>query len=126
MIDFFATPPSTDIAWQWSTAILPDDASNNPWGWALAMISSALTLFACSIIGWVTLSGIVQSAYTGKVLGERFHQIFTPLRMVVGIGLLVPVAASFSPAHHLIREMVARPGINTANAIWGSFIEGIS
>jgi conjugal transfer/type IV secretion protein DotA/TraY len=125
MIDLFATPPATDIAWQWINAILPD-VPNNPWGWALATFSSALTLFSCTLIGWMIISGIVQSAYTGKVMGERFHQIFTPLRVIVGIGLLVPVASSFSPAHHLIKQVVARPAINTANAIWGSFVDGVA
>ncbi|MGR9058973.1 DotA/TraY family protein [Rhizobium leguminosarum] len=126
MFDFFATPPATDIAWQWVNTILPDDAGSNPWGWALATFSSALTLLACSFIGWIIVSGIVQSAYTGKVLGERFHQIFTPLRVVLGIGLMVPVASSFSPAHHLIKQVVARPAINVANAIWYGFVEGVA
>lgn len=126
MIDLFATPPASDIAWQWVNTILPDDPSSNPWGWALATFSSALTLFAVTVLGYITLSGIVQSAYTGKPLGDRWHQIFTPLRVIVAIGLLVPVASSFSPAHHLIKQLVARPAINVANSIWNGFVEGVA
>lgn len=124
--DLLATPPTTDISWQWINTILPDNAEANPWGWALATFSSALTLFACSLIVWVTVNGIVQSAYTGKVLGERFHQIFSPFRLIVAVGLLVPVANSFSPAHHLIKQVIARPAINVANAIWYGFVEGVA
>ncbi|MGR9310700.1 DotA/TraY family protein [Rhizobium leguminosarum] len=124
--DLFATPPATDIAWQWVNAILPDDASSNPWGWVLATFSSALTLLAVTVIGYMTVSGIVQSAYTGKPLGERWHQIFTPLRVVLGISLLVPVASSLSPAHQLVKQVVARPGIHVANAIWSGFVEGVA
>ncbi|WVT72156.1 DotA/TraY family protein [Sinorhizobium chiapasense] len=125
MFDLFATPDSQDIAWQWVNAILPDDTSS-PWGAALATFSAALTLFACTLVGWMTVSGIVQSAYTGKVLGERWHQIFTPLRLIVGIGLIVPVAGGFSPAHHLIKQVIARPSINIANAVWVGFVESVA
>lgn len=125
MIDLLATPPSTDIAWQWVNAILPDDTSS-PWGAALATFSTALTMFAVGLISFMTVNGIVQSAYTGKVLGERWHQIFTPLRVIVGIGLLVPVNGSFSAAHHLIKQVVARPSINLANHVWVGFVENVA
>lgn len=125
LADLFATPPATDIAWQWVNAILPDDTSS-PWGAALATFSTALTMIAVGMISYMTVSGIVQSAYTGKVLGERWHQIFMPLRLIVGIGLLVPIDGSFSSAHYIIKHVVARPSINLANHVWTGFVENVA
>ncbi|WP_086994802.1 DotA/TraY family protein [Rhizobium sullae] len=123
--DLLATPPATDIAWSWLNAILPDDSSS-PWGAVLYTFSAALTLFACGLIGYMTISGIVQSAYTGKVLGERWHKIFTPLRLIVGIGLLVPINSGFSPVHFLIKDIVGRVSINIANAVWVGFVTDVA
>lgn len=68
--DLWAEPAATNIAWQWVNLILPSDASS-PWGKALAVFSSALVFIATSMLAWITVTGIVQSAYTGKVLGEN-------------------------------------------------------
>ncbi len=123
--DLFAEPAATNLAWQWVNVILPSDLSS-PWGRALAVFASALTMIATSLIAWITIQGIVQSAYTGKVLGERFHQIWAPLRVVLGLGLLVPISGAFSPIHETIKQVVLRPAINLADATWLTFVETVA
>ena len=123
--DLFAEPAATNLAWHWVNVILPSDLSS-PWGRALAVFASALTMIATSLIAWITIQGIVQSAYTGKVLGERFHQIWAPLRVVLGLGLLVPISGAFSPIHETIKQVVLRPAINLADATWLTFVETVA
>lgn len=123
--DLFAEPSATNIAWQWVNAALPSDTSS-PYGKALAVFSSALTIIAVNIIAWITIQGIVQSAYTGKVLGEKFHQIWAPLRVVLGLGLIMPIAGGFSPIHETIKQIVLRPAINLADATWIAFVETVA
>lgn len=123
--DLFAEPSATNIAWQWVNLILPSDTSS-PWGKALSVFASTLTAIAVTMIAWVTVQGIVQSAYTGKVLGEKFHQIWAPLRVVFGLGLLVPVAGGFSPVHETLKQVVLRPAINLADATWVVFVETVA
>lgn len=129
MIDYVAglltEPPSTNIAWQLVTAVLPTDASS-PWGRTLQLFTSVLFLMCGLSIAFGTLQGIVSTAYTGKVLGDRWHQIWTPLRVVVGLGLLAPMPSGFSPAHYLLRDVVARGGINLADASWNVFVSVIA
>lgn len=125
LADLFAEPAATNLAWQWVNVIIPSDASN-PWGKALAVFASVLTLVAVNVIAWITIQGIVQSAYTGKVLGERFHQIWAPLRVVLGLGLLVPIAGGFSPIHETIKQVALRPAINLADATWLTFVETVA
>lgn len=120
--DLWAEPSATNIAWQWVNLILPSDSSSK----ALAVFSSSLVFIATSFLAWITFMGIVQSAYTGKVLGEKFHQIWTPLRVVIGLGLLVPISGGFSPVHETLKNVFLRPAINVADATWLMFVETVA
>lgn len=126
MIDLFAEPVSTNLAWRLVTAVLPSDATS-AWGRTLQVFTSTLFAFCAALIAYSTVSGIVQSAYTGKALGDRWHQIWTPLRVIFGAGLLLPLPSTgFSPAHYLLRDVVARGGINLADASWGVFVQTVA
>lgn len=126
MIDLFAEPSSTNLAWKLVAAVLPSDATS-AWGRTLQVFTSTLFAFCSALIAYNIISGIVQSAYTGKTLGDRWHQIWTPLRIIVGAGLLVPLPSTgFSPAHYLLRDFVARGGINLADASWGVFVTTVA
>ncbi|TCL72128.1 DotA/TraY family protein [Rhizobium sp. BK251] len=122
----FSEPPDSNLAWQLVKAVLPTD-STSPWGQTLQIFTSALFGFCAVILGYSVVSGIVQSAYTGKTLGDRWHQIWTPLRVIVGLGLLIPTPSTgFSPAHYLLRDVVARGGINLADASWTVFVDTVA
>lgn len=122
MIDILAEPSATNIAWQWVSAVLPPDGSS-PWGRTLQVFTSVLAFLASLGLAYSVVSGIVQSAYTGKVLGDKWHQIWSPLRIVLGIGLLVPLPnTGFSSVHYILRDVVARGGINVADATWNTFV----
>lgn len=122
MIDILVEPSATNIAWQWVSAVLPPDGSS-PWGRTLQVFTSVLAFLASLGLAYSVVSGIVQSAYTGKVLGDRWHQIWSPLRIVVGFGLLIPLPnTGFSSVHYILRDVVARGGINVADAAWNTFV----
>lgn len=122
MIDLLAEPSSTNLAWQWVSAVLPGDAVS-PWGKTVQVFTSVLFFFAALGLSYGVVSGIVSSAYTGKILGDKWHQIWTPLRIVVGLGLLAPLPSTgFSSVHYLLRDVVARGGINLADATWNTFV----
>ncbi len=117
MIDLLAEPPSTDIAWQIVNAVLPSEATTM-YGRVLQVFNSVLFFLGGLFFAYQALQGIVASARTGQALGERWHTIWTPLRVVVGLGLLVPTPQTgFSSVHYLLRDFVARPGINLGNAL---------
>ncbi|MGR9423626.1 DotA/TraY family protein [Rhizobium leguminosarum] len=122
MIDLLAEPSDSNLAWQLVKAVLPTDTTS-PWGQTLQVFTSTLFSLSVVILGYGVISGIVQSAYTGKTLGDRWHQIWTPLRVIVGLGFLCPLPATgFSAAHYFLRDFVARGGINLADASWSVFV----
>lgn len=124
-IDLLSTPSQHDIAYSWVSAILPS-GMDSPYGVAVGTFASAATFLASLFVGYHILVGIISSAYSGKVLGEKYHQIWAPLRVVFGFGLLIPIAGGFSSAHYLLRDMVAVPSINLGNATWTTFVAQVA
>lgn len=130
MIDLFAEPSKIDgkfvnIAWQWVDAILPSDTST-AWGQTFAVFTAILAMFGSFYLAYTTVTGIVASAYTGKVMGERFHQIWTPLRIILGFGLIVPIGGQFSSIHYGIKYFIALPAVNAADHMWFSYVDSVA
>jgi len=114
MIDLLTAPSSTDIAYEWIRVLFPTGGSD-PYSAAIAVFSSMLAFFGSLFLAWHVLQGIVLTAYKGKVLGERFHQIWAPLRVVLGFGLMVPISGGFSSIHLLLRDVVGVAAVNMGN-----------
>lgn len=117
--DLLAEPSPHNILWAWVNALLPDDTSS-PWGFAMGVFSSTLTYAGALFLGWHIVTMIIGAASKGQTI---HHHIYTPLRVVLGFGLLIPIAANFSSAHYLLRDVVARAAINLADANWVAFVD---
>jgi len=88
------------------------------------VFSAALMFIGSLMLSWHVLSGIVASAYSGKVLGERWHQIWAPGRVVLGLGSLAPVAGGFGAAQVLVVYLIVWGG-NLANVIWTPYVTAL-
>jgi conjugal transfer/type IV secretion protein DotA/TraY len=113
-----------DIAYSWIKVLFPKE-DGTPYASALSVFSSTLTFFGGLFLAWHVIQGIVLSAYTGKVLGERFHQIWAPLRVVLGFGMLVPIAGGFSSIHILLRDVVGVAAVKMGNAPIEAYIKSV-
>jgi conjugal transfer/type IV secretion protein DotA/TraY len=127
MFDLLKKPDadSVDIAYGWIVELFPT-ATNSPYAQAFATFSGMLTFLGSLFLAYHVIQGIVLSAYTGKVLGERFHQIWAPLRVVLGMGLLVPISGGFSSVHYLLRDVVGVAAINMGNAPITAYIKAVT
>jgi conjugal transfer/type IV secretion protein DotA/TraY len=127
MFDLLKKPDadSVDIAYGWIVELFPT-AVNSPYAQAFATFSGMLTFLGSLFLAYHVLQGIVLSAYTGKVLGERFHQIWAPLRVVLGMGLLVPISGGFSSIHYLLRDVVGVAAVNMGNAPITAYIKAVT
>ncbi len=84
-----------------------------------AMYSNAMLVLAVIIVVYHLLSMIVHTAHDGTPMGKGAHQIWTPVRFVFALGLLVPVAGGFSSGQWLILWL-AKQGSGLASNVWGS------
>lgn len=60
------------------------------------------------------------------MLGERYHQIWAPLRVVLGFGMLMPIAGGFSTVHYLLRDVVGVAAVQIGNAPIKAYIAGMA
>ncbi|MCZ7861935.1 DotA/TraY family protein, partial [Agrobacterium salinitolerans] len=129
MIDLLADPKCTDIAWSWILVLFGTEGTtcagkiigaadvNTPYANAFAVLTSVLTFLGGLFMAYHTVAGIVSTASTGKVLGEKWHQIWAPLRIVLGFGLLIPVGGGFSSVHYILRDVVGVAAVQLANNV---------
>lgn len=114
--DLMRTPDPDNLAWKLVENLLPVDTATG-FTVGLAHFAPPLILIASLFLGWHIIAGIVASAYTGKVLGERWHQIWAPLRVVAGFGFLLPVTASGLATVHLLERLMFQVGTNVADTV---------
>ncbi len=120
--DLLREPSEHNIAWAWVKALVPSDHST-PFSIGIAIFNTTLVYIGVLAVGWYIISGIVHSATTGKVLGDKYHQIWAPLRVIAGFGLLVPISMDFASGHYFLRDVVARASINLADSIAVAVVE---
>ncbi len=73
------------------------------------------------MLGWHTISGMVATAHEGQVLGQRWHQIWAPVRVSIGISLLAPISNGFSIIQIFVLH-VTMMGTAMANMVWDQYI----
>lgn len=98
-------------------------AQGNDWTFGNQIFSSTLALIGGLILAYHVLAGIVCTAYEGKVLGERWHQIWAPLRVVLGFALLIPSQSNGLSTVDKLPQTSLHMGNNFGNAIATAGVE---
>lgn len=75
---------------------------------------------AVIIIIYNIITIIGEAAITGSPFGRRFNSLWTPIRLVVALGLLVPLANGLNSAQY-ITLYVAKLGSGMASVAWEAF-----
>lgn len=89
---------------------------------AFMAFSGTLMFIAGIVSGWQIISGIVAAAKEGTVLGKQYHEVWAPMRVVLGYGMLAPVAGGLCAAQIIVLYMIVWGG-NLANMVWTPYIE---
>lgn len=115
--DLLSDPPTTDIAWSVVTTIIPLSGEATAFSVGVGVLASCLSFLAVCWLAWFWIAGVTQAAYSGKAFGDGIHGFWGPLRVVIAFGMLVPLSGGLPAVEYLLRDLVARPAINTANAV---------
>ncbi len=128
---FFATPQyQTDIAYQMLFSVfgVPDlfnpSSSPNQYHTALHALfqfySIGLLVVAIIITCYFIFAIIVETAQTGVPFGKRYNHVWAPIRLVVALGLLVPMGYGLNAAQW-ITLYAAKFGSDFATQGWVLF-----
>lgn len=83
----------------------------------------AMLVFAMFVVFYHIAVMVGESAHYGVPLGKRNKQLWTPIRLVIGLGLLIPIGG-FSGAQFLIIQMT-RAGSALASNAWNAFADEV-
>lgn len=115
---------ASDLSRMWIERLFPNFLGGgvNAVGSAIMTLNSTLLLVATLMMSWHVLAGMVATAHEGKLLGQKWHQIWAPVRVTVGVGMLAPVAQGFNGAQWIVAKVFIW-GFMLANAVWGGFVD---
>jgi hypothetical protein len=82
--------------------------------------SLALLMVAILIFLYFVIVVVVETAATGTPFGQRFQNIWAPIRLVMAVGMLVPLAHGYNTAQY-ITFFAAKAGSGFATNAWIGF-----
>ncbi len=88
----------------------------------LAFYSMAMMVLAVFIVVYYIITVVGEAAVSGTPFGRRFNSVWAPIRLVVALGLLVPIAGGLNSAQ-FITLYTAKLGSNLATNSWGMFVD---
>ncbi len=125
----FTTPnPGTDLMTQFlsqvfgfKTIFANSAAVDQPGLYAiLGFYSTAMMIIAVMIVVYYVITVVGESAQTGQPFGKRFNGLWAPIRLVLALGLLVPLGGGINAAQYLTLY-VAKFGSGLATQGWVTF-----
>ena len=113
----------------------PDDPTLTtgpfPWPFHLALhnmfrfYSLGILLIGTLIFLYFLVVVIVETATTGTPFGQRFQNIWVPIRLVVAIGLLIPLSFGYNAGQY-ITFAAAKYGSSFATYAWTEYNQAIN
>ncbi len=83
--------------------------------------SAAVLIIASIIVFWSIVSIVVDSARTGQFGGGRHNMVWTPIRFVFALGILVPIGGGFNSGQMIVMKM-AEWGSNLGTNMWSAYV----
>ena len=126
-----AAPSSTDLFTRLLSVIVPNigpvpagEFGTNGMATATAaafgIFSGVLLFVGTTTTFYQILTGLVASAKEGTALGKQWHEVWAPVRVVIGFGFLTPVAGGICAAQVLVIYLIVWGG-NLANVVWAQY-----
>lgn len=89
-------------------------------GTMLSAYSSMMLVFAGIIVLWIIISAVAETARSGIPFGKGFNHIWAPIRLIVALGLLVPIGFGLNSGQYIVVSL-AKWGSQQATQIWNAY-----
>lgn len=92
---------------------------------AIKVFNAAALTVGGLLAAYTLVFGTMQTAHDGEMLGKKWSSMWLPIRTVLGVGLVMPVASGFCVAQ-LFVGWVTLQGVGLADKIWTSYVDGFT
>jgi len=102
--------------------ILP--GAPNVVGPMFAKFNDAMLVLAGILVAYTGFFGVISMAHEGEFLGKKFNSIWTPIRTVAGMALLIPMKSGFCILQIILMWVVVQ-GVGAADTVWTTAVNYI-
>lgn len=107
------------------SAVGTGGAMQNALAGMMQVYNTGIMVVAAVMIFWMILSIVVDTAKTGIVGGGRHNMVWTPIRVVFALGIMVPLGATgFSSGQFAVMKL-AEWGSNFGSRLWAVYVTGV-
>lgn len=92
----------------------------------MAAYSTAMLVLGGFILLYIIVGMIAGTAHEGRFGGSGFNQVWAPLRLVMAVGLLIPIGAGGYNSGQYIILQVAQWGSALASNLWVNFADTLA
>ncbi|MCC6597826.1 MAG: DotA/TraY family protein [Alphaproteobacteria bacterium] len=108
-----------------SAVLCPNEVTNPPFPWPFHLAlqqmfrfySTGILLIGAFIVLYFVVVVVIESATTGNPFGQRFKNLWVPVRIVVAIGLLIPLSYGYNSGQYIVFA-AAKYGSSFATYAW--------
>lgn len=90
----------------------------------LAFYNKGLFFLAALIVLYHVVTVIGESAMLGKPFGHKFPRVWGPLRLIIALGLLVPMGYGLNASQWIVLH-AAKNGSGMASQAWDTYLNGL-
>jgi hypothetical protein len=83
----------------------------------LRVYSQAMLVIAIFILLYIIVSVVADTVQTGVPFGKQFNSVWAPIRLAIGIGLLIPISGGLNSAQ-LLTLQIAKWGSGLGDRVW--------
>ena len=104
---------------------IPESSQVSPWVEPLAIafmtFNTGLIAIATAWLSYQSVVLTVNSSMDGMPLSQKVHNVWAPMRVTWGLGMMAPVAGGFNAVQMLVL-IVAMEGSSLASKVWSEFV----
>ena len=89
-------------------------------GALLRFYSNTVLIFAGVIFIYIVIAAVVETAQSGTPFGKNFNHTWAPIRLIVAIGLLIPLSSGLNSGQYIVLYL-AHWGSDVATQGWVQF-----
>jgi len=86
-------------------------------GTLFGVFNAAILVIGGIVLIYVLIVSTLNTAHQGEILGQKWNSLWVPIRIAVGMALLLPKASGYCLMQVLIMWIVVQ-GVGAANKIW--------
>lgn len=121
-------PPAGDLSVSYLSSIFGvvdgvlHGAGSQLLGTMFGVFNSIILTMSMVILSYVFIISTINTAHEGEMLGKKWSSIWIPMRISIGIGLLLPKATGYSFIQVLLLWIVIQ-GVGAADKVWSSTLD---